>query len=1035
MLTRFPIPTAALLATALALAPSPGLERAWADERDGFDFGPDAPAQPQAPETGAPAGVPAAHGAGQPGLDPTEQAILQEIEGLAKWPNRSATHAAESLLLRGPTAVPFLVRALQGKDSPIHPGAAWVLGKVGEPAHVVVILRAAAERTNGPLADEFFESAYGLDPVRTKEWLISYVTLIARPVFRAKAIEFLREKAGVEDRPAILRLVVAPKPEVRIAGLALLDAVGAENATQMRIEALSDVSPEVSRAASAQLAATADAPLLVRLNALARDGDPRERAYATLALVDVARAGQTNPFEPETIAELAGRRGLLHPDKLVRSASAVGLAFGGLDSPVETVVALLDGPVVEVLIDSVGGDHYRDYAGLVDPAFAALRRLSGLDLPQTATAWAQWWQSQRGRFTARRALAEIADADLPHARVRFEVVESSGRRVTTSFVSEDAAARPGDVVLQRAAFRALVDSLDEQGVFAQRQAYRPTSREHVLVSVSVMNQEKTMAVPADDPRHALLAMRASSLGEANVWQRYRDVDTWPDARAWWDTNARLMQEADPESRRRLLQSSIVYAFDDLPDDVARNEAIDRLEEMRAVLSSSEVRHLVESAAGGPAFGEAEVRAVRFALAQEKMRDVRTAVVDALAARTEGGVRAILADLLFAGGTASVRDAFADPRVAIRGAAAVAARRVIDDARTPLEKRGADDALRPGLDVLSRDPAPTVALPALLALAALGGDGDVLAALENTYRNGPMPTKIAVAEALGSIPGDDAHPLLTLMLAEERAEGSGALRAAALGSIAKTGNANAPRLLLHYLLNDADPIVQQAAADAMVARADEEQRMLVADVLMREQPVDAARRARLVDVLGRMGGPLAAEVLRGHLEDPEPRVMQAAAIRLAEQNDATTVPYLLRILRTGEPAARDAARTAIENVTSVRLEGTGSSEIADRYEAWYAAARGGTDRTWFVEALKRKGHEVGSLTRYVQGEPDPAALPALIRVLRDDDPVLRRNAAIALKRITGRSFGAVERGTAARDAARVADHWQRWWESISATPGR
>src|SRR5436190_825647 len=82
---------------------------------------------------------------------------------------------------------PRLVAVLSAEESAVQPGAAWVLGKIGEAAHVNVILRAAAERANGSRAEEFFEAAYGLDAVHTKEWLFSFVTLMGRPVFRDKA--------------------------------------------------------------------------------------------------------------------------------------------------------------------------------------------------------------------------------------------------------------------------------------------------------------------------------------------------------------------------------------------------------------------------------------------------------------------------------------------------------------------------------------------------------------------------------------------------------------------------------------------------------------------------------------------------------------------------------------------------------------------------------------------------------------------------------------------------------------------------------
>jgi HEAT repeat protein len=70
--------------------------------------------------------------------------------------------------------------------------------------------------------------------------------------------------------------------------------------------------------------------------------------------------------------------------------------------------------------------------------------------------------------------------------------------------------------------------------------------------------------------------------------------------------------------------------------------------------------------------------------------------------------------------------------------------------------------------------------------------------------------------------------------------------------------------------------------------------------------------------------------------------------------------------------------------------------------------------------------VGPLTAYTKHEVDIAAVPLLVRVLRDDDALLRRNAAVALQRLTGHSFGAVDRGTSAREAARIADQWTAWY---------
>ena len=46
-------------------------------------------------------------------------------------------------------------------------------------------------------------------------------------------------------------------------------------------------------------------------------------------------------------------------------------------------------------------------------------------------------------------------------------------------------------------------------------------------------------------------------------------------------------------------------------------------------------------------------------------------------------------------------------------------------------------------------------------------------------------------------------------------------------------------------------------------------------------------------------------------------------------------------------------------------------------------------------------------------------------LRDRDGIIRRNAAVALKRLTGRDFGKVERNTSRAEAERIADQWAGW----------
>ncbi len=1002
---------------------------------EGFDFGP-VPGAPQ-PEGTPSEATPAAPSPAAD--DPVQREILE----LAYWPNARGVRAAESLLLRGPDVVPAMLDVLTRDPTPSQPGAAWVLGRLGEPAHVVAILRAAAMRRNGSKAEVFFEAAYDLEPKKTKDWLFSFLPL-RRPVFRAKATDFLLDHVGPEDRTRVLRLLDAPKPGVRVSGMRLMEPAKVEDAEVRLIHALSDPASEVALTASVLLALRSDEALVERLNEVAIDGHARERAYATLALVEVARIKRQSPFSRRTLTELAGRRGLLHPEKLVRGASALGLAYGALETNDDQLGALLDRTVVDVLIDTVGGDHFRDYDALVKHVFSALRKLSGLDLPATAVAWANWWRMERETFQARRPLEAVSGSDMPFAYVRFDAVEADGGRRQATFRSEDGTPQSGEYALSRDAFRSLIGALEDAGLFETDASDQPRADEHVLVTVGVMNQKRSLVVPFSDPKYALFRLRMRSLEEANLWQRYRDADRWPNAAEWWKVNAQQMAEADPATRIALLKAAIVHSYDDLPSDAARAEALDRLEDLRrededaGSLSAAEVKALVEAATASISFADLEVRAVTYAMDHGSAVKVRGDLVEALAERREPSARALLAELLALGGPAELRSAFADARTGMRGAAARAAEMLIEEGRLlePAAFGELTKSLQPGLEVLARDEDARVAIRAVVALDKLGAGGGV-DQLEELYNAGTLDVKVAVAEALGNVPAEQAFPLISRLLAEERRAGAASLRAAALESLARTQHPRSVGLLTFYLLNDPDISVQAAAGDALVRLGSDDARFALIRALTEGQPA-ADRRARLVDVLGHFEGKVVQDVLLSYLEDRDPGVASAATLRLADQNVASTVPYLIVLARGSDPALAQQAVRALENLSCLRYDMQGHDLLAEQYERWYQAARvtsaGEPDRAWFRDALRDLGYDVGPLTPYVAGEADPMAVPVLIRALRDEDPVIRRGAAIALRRVTGLSLGDVDRSTSLRDAGAVAVKWARWWERVQGAGG-
>ncbi len=999
-------------------------------KRDGFDFG-----GPGAEPTSSSEKDPKPREVDPEITDP----VMAEIAQLGRWGSRKSKLAAEALFLRGAEAIPYMVRALKDKSkeaAPVQPGCAWVLGKIGQKEHIPVILSAAASRPNGSQARVFFTAAYGLDGPTTKRWLIGFLTL-NRPVFREKAALYLTEKVGPEDKDRILELLESDKAAVRVAGLQLIEPAGVEDATDRLIAALSDISPKVARKAALLLALKGNEETIARLNALAREGDARERAYATLALVETHRAHSKNPFEPATLTELIGRRGMLHPDKLSRSSAAVGLAYGALDSNDASLTGLLDSTVVDVLIDAVGGDHFRDYASMTEFVFAALRRLSGRKFPNNAVAWGQWWQVERGRFRARRPLRTISATDLPRAYVRFEATEADGRSHWAEFVSADGEQREDAFLLSTEVFRALVSTLTDAGIFTVEDRREPRADEHIAVSLGVMNQRKQMVLtPAENEMAFMrLKMRFMSLIDANLWQRYRDKDKTADARTWWEKNGPIMAEAGPDERAKMLQAAIVYSFDDLPDAEAREDALVRLQDMNAQLTKAQMRDLAKALTQTPSFGDLEARGLEWIIEQGD-DSVREDLIAAVADRIEPRAQEILANLLEVAGVERLREGFADPRASMRAASARAARGLVQTTEvTELSTEQLTqlfEQLRPGLEVLALDDEPKVAIQALLGLAYLG-ERDIAPRLEEYYKTGNLAVKLQVADALGRLPSAQGHGLLTLMINEERKEGSGQIRAAVLEAMARSRHPKAIKLLVFYLLNDADPRVNAKAGEVLAEMGTADARFALLDPLVRGE-ADPMRRARLVDVLGRFEGEAVGPLLLRHLGDKDIRVVAAAALRGAEHDLPEAVPYLISLLRRGQGTERERALQALEMLTSMRFEETGYSLVAERYEKWYESNAAGNPRVWFRAALKRRGYETAALATYVAGQPELTPVPMLIRVLRDSDPVLRRNAARALTQVTRRSFGVVERNTTARDAAKIADRWSHWWETGPAGGG-
>jgi len=1034
---RLPLRCSVVFVVACALAPAP---RARAEDDpggrrprpgDGFRFSnPDDPAP-----SDTPAATPTRPAKADPASNDPAQVLIRR---LSTWPGQDGIKAAESLLLMGPDGVDPVRRAVAKGAAAVKPGAAWVLGKVGNAADVGTILTAAADRPNGSRLETFFEAAYELDPTACKRWMFGFLSL-DRPVFRARATEFLAGVLTPEDRPKIDGLLRAPGKQhgVRMAGLELLSRTQAVDAPDRLVVALGDPHPDVARRAAQLLAGLDDPAIAPRVNALVRDGDVRERSYGMLSLVERCRRTRTNAFEPATVSALTTRRGLLHPDLLCRGASAVALVFGGLDSTDPNVGTLLDRDVVTALITTVGGDHFVDYGSVVEPAFAALRRLSGEDLPATASPWAQWWNEARETFRARRTLTRVDDADVARARVVFDVIDAEGRRRRAAFVSESAGLEdPEGFVLPLEAFRALLDAVEDAGVFQGADDQRALTDEHLAVRVLVTNQERRLVLQPspDDPRHGLLLARLTALEEQNLWQRYRDADTAPSARVWWTEESARSADASPDERKDRLLGLVVAAFDDLESDGLRLEAVDVLERFSERFTDVHGATLLTWTTAQPAFGAVEGRIVAF-VANLGRPGLADPLVEALASSTTAEAQRLLVRTLVDAGPLRIREAFVDPRPAVRSAGASAAADLVAGplGRDPAARARLGSVLAEGLRALLVDPDPIVRVRSAAGLAVLG-EPKMIEKLEELYREGNTTTKLAVAQSLGRVGGSSVQPTLVRLVGEVGPE-SALVRAAALEAMAASASPDAVRILAFYMLNDADVGVQQAAERALTGLGTDDARAALADLLA-QGTLDAAKRARVVKALSGFEGAAVREALGRHLEDPDPRVVDEAALGLARAREGVAVTYLLAILRRVEDPLRPRAREALEDLTSLTIPITSYEALADQYEAWFRSHRQGGDRTWFRDAVARKGYDTTLLAAYVRGEDDLSGVPLLLRTIRDDDPVLRRNSDVALRRVSRREMPTrIERGTSREEARALADRWAAWWSRRPEATGR
>ncbi|MHC4971447.1 MAG: HEAT repeat domain-containing protein [Planctomycetota bacterium] len=969
-------------------------------------------------------------------------ALTRTIQRLGGWPNDRARKAAERLIVQKEKSLPLVLEVLvsaEPADATLKPGAAYVIGRVGEKTHALTLLLVAAEKPQQRHAAVFFEAAWRLQPEQTVSEAFRFFHL-AETTLRHQATKFVLDRVSRDNLPAIHDLLdrrKAERPFTREIGLRLLDRlvetkqVDWKDAGPYFYRALGDESPQVSSRAMRLLAGRNDPENIKELNHLVTKELSywRQRSYAALALSLLSSAYKVQPFEPETLEVLRGAKGLEHPkETLAQASAALALAQAALRTNDKTLVKLLDREVPIVLIDAVGArrHHYRDFGSVMPLAYAMLRRITGQTFADHAPVWSAWWRDNGRRFRAKRELITVDKEELSNLEIELgQPATEGGKRVRLTVVGKQRptflhgrayAIPPED--MQR-----LADLLRGYGFFDAPEADRASAPSTAaLVVMRVGDLDRIVAYDIGEGKTEIrdtIRARVEDLVALYAWQAWWDLDEQPSWQLFFVQNRKWFNEhPDPNERAERLRAMVTGAL---------NEAVDPAERLYGV------RFLADLPGGGGALKEGEVEAIVEAVAAEReANEFQAATVDLLI--PHAGARA--AELLIGAlsdkiGPTSlmllirvckslppehVARLVTDPRWKVRRAAIGAlAQSEAEGAAAVLRKSLADEEISvraAAAEALARRKDPA----ALSTLAELSGS--------------TMPTvRGTAAYSYGLLGSPQGRKGIQRLLYQDR---NPEVRIRAIRGLEESGDPLAPKLILGVFKGESDLRVRAAAANALVGL---ENPGLVDHLIETLQLTDgmAPERVAIVAVLARFESDKPLEILRAVLAGDDQVSADAAALGLARRWEDAALIQLIKMIKNG---ARE--RTAVRHLqllTSRAFDNAAFKRQAENYEGWATTHATGNPRIWYRDALDERGYDTEPLEQWVRKKeleavPDEA-VPVLLSAVRDNDWYIQRNASFLLGRRMGE--GAPETitfSTSPADAEAAIRAYNDWWSNLS-----
>ncbi|MGQ0613124.1 MAG: HEAT repeat domain-containing protein [Planctomycetaceae bacterium] len=974
-----------------------------------------------------------------PKVDPgaeNDDPLRAQLERLKGWPSDASRRAAERLIVqkeRTREEVYQILLSTRKEDQALKPGAAYALGHIGEPGQALALILAASEREQRRHAAVFLEAAYRLDAELAVEEVFRFFAM-SQTTIRREAVVFVRERVTARNLGQVLDLLdhlKSPQGFTREIGLTLLDRLVAtgqvtrEQASPHFYAALGDASPSVARSAMLLLASRNEPDNIAELNRRVSGevADWRRRSYAAMALALLSTTFRVEALTPESLVTLRGESGLLHRKEMfARAAAALALAQAALRSNDPALTRLLDREIPIVLIDSVGGSgrHYLDFASVQPLAYSMLRRITGETFPDQAPLWAVWWKDHGERFRARRELTAVEEVDLSEAVVDLAPPGADPVRFTAVAGSPPTFRMGRAYALPKRDLLALVELLEEAEFFRRGEADPALSAgEAIRVTVRVASLSRSVDFGMEEGQRAvrekLLAETARLVGEFG-WQRWWDMGAQPSWPVFFSEQARWFADnREPAQRADRMRAMIAAALKDLiavEDRVAAVAAIEALEGgggaltpeqaqafVRAVAVETEANEFVEAAVVllVPAAGEAAVAGLVEALSDKIGPGAHTLLVR-LGASLEGARLEALAS---------------DERWKVRRAAV-----------TALAARDAA-AARPVLIASLKDEETLVRLAAIEALAR-AKDPAVLKALPQLAADPSPSVRAAAAYSYGLLGGQEAQGALAPLLYSDPEVD---VRVRAIEGLAESRDPRVADALVRVFENETDLRVRTAAANALVGIETPE---LVEALIQRLQltRAESGERVALVNVLARFKSPSAEGPLRAALNGDDTASADAAALGLARRWDGGALGQLIAMLRRGRNAR--SALLHLQLLSSRAFAGEGFEEQARNYESWVAANGDGDPRIWFRDVLAERGHDTAPLATFAAGDAlKESAIPLLLRVLRESEWYLVRNASMLLSERMGPGAPEIlDHLTMEEDKEKAIRAYHAWWAKES-----